>query len=144
MIITCPILDEDNFLPEKYTCKGKGLSPPLEIKEVPKNAESLLLVMFDPDAPLKTFIHWILYDIPSNIATIRENESRFKKGRNSLFMKGYFPPCPLWKRHRYVFEIHAIDKFLGMGDGASIRRIKKEIEGHVVDKARLVTVFGRR
>lgn len=144
MILICPTLKNGNILPERYTCRGEGFSPPLEIKDVPKDAKSLVLIVFDPDAPLKTFIHWILYDIPTSTGKIRENEQRFKKGRNSLFKKGYFPPCPPCGVHRYVFEVYAIDKFLNLKEGASIRKIKKEMRGHVIERTELTTRFGKR
>ena len=144
MILICPALKNGNILPERYTCRGEGVSPPLNIRDIPKDAKSLVLIMSDPDAPLKTFIHWILYDIPASIEEIEENEQRFKRGRNSLFRKGYFPPCPPCGMHRYIFEIYAIDKFLDLKEGASIRKVKKEMRGHVIEKTELVTLFGKR
>jgi len=141
MILECPILEEGNRLPVKYTCKGEGISPPLKIKNVPEDTESLVVVMLDPDAPLKTFIHWLLYDIPPDVDYIEENERRYKQGRNSLFRIGYFPPCPPWGEHRYVFTVYAIDKELNLKEGATFRRIKKHMKDHIIQSAELVTLF---
>lgn len=143
MKIICPVLKDGDVLPERYTCNGEGVSPPLEIRDTPKSAKSLVLVMFDPDAPLKTFIHWILYNIPADVKFIEEGEKRFSRGRNSIFRKGYFPPCPPSGKHRYVFEVYALDRCLDIKDGATIRKVRKEIEGHIVDRAELVTIYGR-
>ena len=141
MELECPALERGNRLPVKYTCKGEGISPPLRIKNVPEGAESLVMVMLDPDAPLRTFIHWLLYDIPSDVRYIEEDEKRYKQGRNSLYRIGYFPPCPPWGEHRYVFTLYAIDKKLDLEEGATFRRVKKYMKNHIIQSAELVTVF---
>ena len=141
MELECPVLEEGNRLPVKYTCKGEGISPPLRIKNVPKDAKSLVVVMLDPDAPLKTFIHWLLYDIPAEEIHIEENEKRYKQGRNSLFRIGYFPPCPPWGEHRYIFTVYAIDRKLDLKEGVTFRRVEKHMKNHIIQSTELVTVF---
>lgn len=143
MDVECPVLDEGNRLPSKYTCKGEGASPPLLIKDVPNKTKSLLIVMFDPDAPLRTFIHWILYNIPPDINAIEENESRFTCGRNSLFLARYFPPCPPCGKHRYIFKVYATDLEPNLKKGLTYRKIRKIIKNHIIDETEIVTLFGK-
>ena len=141
MRLECPVLERGNRLPVKYTCKGKGISPPLSIIGIPEGTQSMVIIMLDPDAPLKTFIHWLLYDIPPDIDYIEENEKRYKQGRNSLFGVGYFPPCPVGGEHRYIFTVYAIDKKLNLKEKSTFWKVKKVVRNHIIQSAELVTFF---
>ena len=101
--VSSPILEGNKFIPKKYTCQGEGKSPPIFIEEIPEGTKSLALIMDDPDAPIGTFVHWVVYDIPVN-AKIEEGMVTRREGVNTLDKKGYTGPCPPSGTHRYLLE----------------------------------------
>jgi Raf kinase inhibitor-like YbhB/YbcL family protein len=137
-------------IPPKYTCSGKDISPPLLIEGIPAEAKSLALICDDPDAPMGTFVHWVMFNIPVNIAEIPEaipNVDVLGNGAiqgNTDFRKiGYGGPCPPSGTHRYFFKLYALDTKLDLRPGASKAQVEKEMEGHVIAKAELIGLYKR-
>ncbi len=130
-------------IPDKYSYKGGDISPSIRITNIPSNTKSLILIMYDPDAPRRVFYHWLLYNIPYHGGkTIIINEGVPKKlivkyglqGRNDFGKIGYDGPYPPpGTSHRYVFIILALDKMLPLGPGNTVPDILIEAKGHVID-----------
>ncbi|MCD6341785.1 MAG: YbhB/YbcL family Raf kinase inhibitor-like protein [Thaumarchaeota archaeon] len=138
-------------IPEKYTCEGLDVSPPLRWKGYPAETVSFVLIVEDPDAPGGTFTHWIVYNIPSDVNELEEGASTMGKlppgalqGRNDFGKIGYGGPCPPpGKAHRYVFKLYALDSMLDLGAGADRSDILKAIRGHVLAEASLTGLYSR-
>ncbi len=107
MKLTSPTFTNNSNLPTKYTCDGQGINPPLVISGVPANAQSLALISDDPDAPIGTFVHWLVWNIDSKITEIKENSipQGASLGKTSAGTTGYVAPCPPSGTHRYFFKV---------------------------------------
>ena len=131
-------------IPQKYTCSGDNINPPLTISDVPDDTKSLVLVIEDPDAPFKTWTHWILYNIDPQTTEIRENsvpKSAFL-GENDFGKGTYEGPCPPVGRHRYFFYLYALDTVIDLDEGIAREELEEAMEGHILDLAiPLVGVF---
>jgi Raf kinase inhibitor-like YbhB/YbcL family protein len=130
-------------IPPKYTCDQSGISPPLSISGVPKNAKSLALIMDDPDAPSGTFVHWIMWNISPQINEINEDTASGVEGLNSMRETGYTPPCPPSGTHRYFFKIYALDCELGLSKNSRKQDLEAAMQGHIIEKAELIGLYSR-
>ncbi len=138
-------------IPTKYTCDGIDISPPLRWEGQPSGVVSYVLIVDDPDAPGRTFTHWVLYNIPADINSLPENVPKQKEtdygvqGRNDFGRIGYGGPCPpRGKPHRYFFKLYAIDIKLDLSPGASKKEVENAIKGHVLAQTQLIGLYGRR
>jgi len=143
MKLSSPEFEHKAFIPQKFTCQGKGANPSLIIEAIPEKAKSLVLIVDDPDAPGGDFIHWVLYDIPVT-SRIGENTIPGKQGLNSLGRLGYVSPCPPIGVHRYFFKIYALDKMLNVDKGLSKSELEGEISAHLLDKAELIGLYQKK
>ena len=145
MNINCPQLKPDNFLPKKYTCDGKDISPPLTISDVPDEAKSLVLIMDDPDAPGGVFTHWLVWNIHPVIKEIEENQVPLDavEGCNSTGSSGYKGACPPSGTHRYRFKLYALNKYLSVSKNIDQSELETELEKHLLKKAVLITKYSR-
>lgn len=138
-------------IPAKHTCEGKDLSPPLRWSDGPERTQSWALVCDDPDAPIKTWVHWVIYDLapptrelPEGVAAAPEVAGGARQGKNDFGRLGYGGPCPpRGKPHRYVFRIYALDRKLGIPSGATRDQVLRAMEGHVLARGELVGTFAR-
>jgi Raf kinase inhibitor-like YbhB/YbcL family protein len=132
-------------IPNRYTCDGEDLSPPLRWANVPEEARSLALVVDDPDAPRGVFTHWVAWGLDPGAAGLGEGEAALGEGRNDFGTVGYRGPCPPpgHGRHRYVFRLYALDRDLELDSGAEKAELERAIEGHVVTMAELVGTYER-
>ncbi len=142
-------------IPAHYTCDGSGVSPPLAWSALPAATRSLALVVDDPDAPdpaapQRTWVHWVLYNIPVSVAGLSEGVAANElppgtlNGINDWKRTGYGGPCPPIGRHRYFHKLYALDVVmpdLGKPDKA---RLMQAIRGHVVGQAELIGVYQRK
>lgn len=145
MKITSPAFDHNESLPPDYTCDGKGMNPPMTIRDVPAAAQSLVLFLDDPDAVGGTFDHWVLWNIDPAITAISEGETpQGAVGKNSAGGNAYFPPCPPTGEHRYFFKLYALDTMLSLPAGSSKATVERTIEGHVLDSAELIGLYNRK
>ncbi len=145
------VFKEGEYIPKKYTCDGEDISPPLELVNLSSNAKSIAIIMDDPDAPIGTFTHWIIWDIrpinkiPERIPKGKEISEPFKayQGRNDFGDFGYGGPCPpKGKPHRYFFKVYVLDTVLDLRD-ATKEQLLKAIDGHVIQYGELVGLYGR-
>lgn len=140
-------------IPGAYSEYGAGLSPELHWDRVPDNAQSLVLLVEDPDAPQqKPFVHWVMYNIPPSVHELPESlprQTRLQQlggamqGRSSTGEIGYFGPRPPKDHgaHRYHFELFALDAPLGLSPGAERDEVVTAMKGHVVACGDLVGTF---
>ncbi|MGM5483538.1 MAG: YbhB/YbcL family Raf kinase inhibitor-like protein [Nanobdellota archaeon] len=142
--IKSPAFNEGEEIPIKYTCDGENVNPELIISNIPKNTESILLLVNDPDAPIGDFTHWILMNIsPSETIKIEENSSPGKEGINDFGSEGYKGPCPPSGTHRYHFNAYALDKTLERPDNTKRKEIDNVIRGHILAHGILMGKYSR-
>ncbi|BAY30395.1 PEBP family protein [Nostoc carneum NIES-2107] len=141
-----------NTIPFKYTCDGDNISPPIHWEDPPQGTQSFALIVDDPDAPEKTFTHWVVYNIPVDRRELPEGITPEPKianggiqGQNSFGRLGFGGPCPPSKdgAHRYFFKIFALDQLLDLPPGVSKEELLQAIEGHVLDKAEVMGRYAR-
>jgi len=138
-------------IPVKYTCDGDDVSPPLKISNVPSEARELVLVMYDPDAPIGTFYHWLLYRIPPSISELPENIPKQEttqygyQGVNDFGDIGYGGPCPPPGHgpHRYYFLLIAVRKETGLKPRVDISKLMSSVKGSVIGYGVLMGVYSR-
>jgi Raf kinase inhibitor-like YbhB/YbcL family protein len=140
--ITSPVFDNKGFIPTKYTCDGEDVNPPLYIKGIPEATKSLVLIMDDPDAPLGTWDHWIIWDIPIT-EVIKENSVPGIEGINSYKKHEYGGPCPPFGTHRYFFKVYALDTMLNLDRNSRKKDVERAMEGHIIAKGELVGLYKR-
>lgn len=147
MQITSSAFLSNQQIPERYTCNGEGVHPPLSISDYPVNSERFALIVDDPDAPDGTFTHWLVWDITLEHTTIQEGEipPGLQQGKNSLGEIGYTPPCPPPGHgiHHYRFTIYALKEPLNISEGASRQQFDQALNNKVIDQAELIGLYGR-
>lgn len=134
--------ESNGTIPKKYTCSGENINPPLELQGIPEEARSLVLIMDDPDAPMKTFTHWIVWNI-GPVAKIDEDSIPGIEGMNDFRKIGYGGPCPPSGTHRYFFRIYALDKELELKEGASRKELENEMIGHIIAEGELMGKYSK-
>ena len=144
--LSSPAFKHNEDMPAKYTCQGENIHPPLKIKGVPKKAKSLVLIMVDPDTPIKlTFTHWVVINIDPKTKVIKENDP-FEKAivcRNGAFQNKYMGPCPPWGKHRYIFTLYALDEELLLTRTSGKRKVLKAMKDHIIDQTELIGLYER-
>jgi Raf kinase inhibitor-like YbhB/YbcL family protein len=140
---------EGGMIPKTYACDGADRSPPLEWTGVPEKARSLVLICDDPDAPMGTWSHWVLYGLSPSARSLDEgvvadpNSPTVRQGKNDFGKTGYRGPCPPSGTHRYVFRLFALDTMLDLGPAATRGEVLKAIEGHILAAGRLIGKYSR-
>ena len=134
--------ESNGTIPKKYTCSGENINPPLEFEGIPEEADSLVLILDDPDAPMKTFTHWIVWNIEP-IAKIEEDSIPGVEGMNDFRKIGYGGPCPPSGTHRYFFRVYALDKRLDLKAGASRKELESEMIGHIIAEGELMGKYSK-
>ncbi len=132
------------MIPKKYTCDGDDVSPELVFSDIPDGTESLALVMDDPDAPMGTFDHWVVWNIPSDTEKIEEGEEPSGvQGKTGFGKKGYGGPCPPSGVHRYFFKLYALEDTLDLREGSSKKDLEQAMDDLIIEKAVLVGKYSR-
>lgn len=141
--LTSPSFENNQDIPVKFSCQGEDINPELYIEGVPDEAESLLLLVTDPDAPSKTWLHWCMYDIHPDTNHIPENcpENYAQQTLNDFGNTGYGGPCPPKLRHQYVFRLYALKSKIGLPKDATLSDILLAVEDEAVESAELVGYF---
>lgn len=149
--VSSSAFQHEGTIPPKYTCDGEDVSPPLAWSGLPDEAKSLVLINDDPDAPVGTWVHWVVYDLPPDSSGLPEAvpaeetlESRAKQGRNSWGRIGYGGPCPPSGTHRYFFKLYALDTQLGLPPGKTKEDVEQAMEGHIVAQGELMGRYSRQ
>ena len=138
-------------IPKKFTSDGPDVSPALAWTDPPANTKSLALIMDDPDAPVGTWVHWVLYDLapsvrdlPEGVPQHEELPSGARQGRNDFRKIGYGGPCPPpGPAHRYFFKLYALDAKVNLKAGATKADLEKALKGHILAQAELMGRYQR-
>ena len=152
MQLTSTAFTEGAAIPPKHTCDGTNSSPPLKWSGVPAEAKSLALIADDPDAPMGTWVHWVVYDLPPSTTELAEGvaKSQFipggaRQGLNDFRHLGYGGPCPPHgKAHRYFFKLYALDTPLNLKPGATKREVEGAMAEHILAEGHLMGTYQRR
>jgi hypothetical protein len=134
-------------IPRKYTCDGEDISPPLRWNDPPDGTQSFALIADDPDAPVGTWVHWVLYNLPANGRDLPERAGLppgSQEGRNSWKRLGYGGPCPPSGTHRYFFKLYALNTKLNLAAGADKPQLLRAMAGHILTQAETMGVYSRR
>ena len=138
-------------IPKKFTCDGFDVSPALSWNEPPSGTETFALIADDPDAPVGTWVHWVLFDLPSAARSLEEGVPKqeqlsngARQGRNDFKKVGYGGPCPPpGKPHRYFFKLYALDTQLNLPSAATKAELERAMKGHILAQAELIGRYGR-
>lgn len=148
MQLSSPDFLSGDFIPEKFTCDGEGMSPTLEIRGVPDGAKSLVLMVDDPDSPGGTFTHWLVWNIPPNTERMVSGTlpPEAIEGQNSSRDYGYMGPCPHEGEHNYIFTLYALDDTLEQLDPKTATKdiLFDKMTGHIMVTAELVGLYKRK
>jgi Raf kinase inhibitor-like YbhB/YbcL family protein len=148
--ITSTAFDEGSMIPRSYTCDGEDVSPPLAWTGVPEGTKSLALICDDPDAPVGTWVHWVLFNLPADINGLPANvppdkviENGGRHGMNDFRKFGYGGPCPPGGTHRYYFKLYALDAEINLDAGINKAQLVKAMEGHILAQGQLMGRYKR-
>jgi len=133
-------------IPAKYSCIGKNISPALTWTEPPSGTQSFALIVDDPDAPMGTWVHWILYNIPADSRSLQEGfspQDPISAGKNSSSHLSYDGPCPPSGTHRYYFKLYALDSAFNLSPGANKDQLLKAMDGHILAQSELMGTFSK-
>jgi len=138
-------------IPARHTCDGPDLSPPIEWSDPPASAKSFALISDDPDAPGGTWVHWVVWNIPSGARALPEGVPQkaslpdgTTQGTNDFDRVGYGGPCPPSGTHRYFFRLYALDAALSLPPSAGKDDLEKAMKGHIIARAELMGKYARR
>lgn len=141
---------EGGAIPRQYTCDGEDISPPLSWSGVPEGAKSLALICDDPDAPGKTWVHWVLFNLPPSMTELPEGVPAREdvrggglQGTNDFRKVGYGGPCPPSGTHRYVFKLSALDTEVRLAPGATKADLERAMKGHILAEGALTGKYSR-
>jgi Raf kinase inhibitor-like YbhB/YbcL family protein len=154
LVLTSPAFRDGESIPSEYTCDGADLVPPLAWSGVPAQARSLALIVDDPDvpdpaAPKRTWVHWVVYDIPPTASGIAEGgggaklPAGSKEGINDWRRPAFGGPCPPIGRHRYFHKLYALDVELKDRKTPTKPELEAAMQGHVLASAVLVGTYER-
>ena len=148
--ITSSAFSEGEMIPTGYTCDGPDVSPDLAWTGVPETTQSLALICDDPDAPMGTWVHWVLFNIPpgarglpGEISPDAALENGARHGTNDFGRLGYGGPCPPGGTHRYFFKLYALDTDLDLASGITKAQLVEAMEGHILAEAQLMGTYNR-
>lgn len=141
----------NELIPSQYTCDGEDISPPLSWSDPPADTKSLALICDDPDAPMKTWVHWVVYNLPPEIRTLPErvpagntlSDGGFQ-GINDFGKIAYGGPCPPRGTHRYFFKLYALDTALDLKSGATKATVEAAMKGHILAQTELIGRYSRQ
>lgn len=150
MEILSSAFDEGAMIPDKFTCDDIDISPPLKWSSVPDGTKTFAIICDDPDAPMGTWVHWVIFNLPGNIKELSENvpplkvlENGAKQGKNDFRKIGYGGPCPPGGTHRYYFKIYALDEELDVDSGIIKKELLKAMGGHILAEGQLMGRYKR-
>lgn len=143
MSLTSPVFVHLGDIPQKYTCQGENISPPLLISNIPENTKSLVMIVEDPDAPGITVTHWVICHLEPSTTEIPEggNIKDAIIGKNMMGKNIYMGPCPPFGKHRYYFKLLALDEKLDLNEKTRKKQLLKASKGHVIEQTELIGLY---
>ena len=149
--VSSPAFSEGKPIPKMYTRAGDDVSPPLQWGKVPAGTKSIAVICDDPDAPKKTWVHWVIFNLPRDTKELPKGvekkktlSSKAKQGKNDMKKIGYNGPYPpKGKAHHYRFKVYALDKKLPLKAGATKKKLLANMKGHILAEGQLIGTFQR-
>jgi Raf kinase inhibitor-like YbhB/YbcL family protein len=148
--LTSTAFAEGGTFPKKYTADGENVSPPLKWSDPPQGTRSFALVCEDPDAPGGTWVHWVVFNLPTEsrslevaVSTEETLQDGAKQGKNDFKKIGYGGPAPPSGTHRYYFKLYALDRPLDLAAGANREELQRAMKDHVLGGGQLMGRYGR-
>ncbi len=150
--LTSPAFLEGKAIPKKYTGEGLDVSPPLKWSDPPTAVKSFALICDDPDAPMGTWVHWVIYNVPpanrelpEAVPAKAELPDGIRQGLNDFRKVGYGGPMPPpGKPHRYFFKLYALDTIVDLPKEEKKSDLEKAMKGHVLAEAKLMGTYKRQ
>jgi hypothetical protein len=148
--ITSPAFDHGGMIPSKYTCDGEDISPPLEWQTLPTETKSIAIIADDPDAPGKTWVHWLIWNLPPSFKSLDENIepsdelAGATQGTTDFGRVGYGGPCPPGGTHRYFFKIYALDETLDLEPYATKKDLVEAMQPSILAQGELMGKYARK
>ncbi len=147
--IESSVIKHKGYIPDRYTCEAQNFSPSLSWSNVPKNTKTFVLICDDSDAVFKSWVHWVIFNIPKDVRGIKENISAedlalegIIQGKNDFGKLGYGGPCPpKGKPHKYFFKLYALDESLSLEEGVTKKDVLEAIEGHILAETKLMAFY---
>lgn len=145
MKISSTKFNNNEGIPSKYTCDGDNVNPPIQVSGVPDNSKSLVLIIDDPDAPSRTWVHWILWNIDPTITEIKEDSipKGSIEGVTSFGSNSYGGPCPPSGDHRYFFKLYALSKVLDIAISSDKKALEEAIKEYIIATSEFIGLYGR-
>lgn len=139
--VTSPAFIHLSYIPQKYTCDGENINPELVINKIPKETKSLLLIVEDPDAPVRTWTHWLVWNIRPG-KKIKENYIPGTEGMTDFRTQGYNGPCPPKSElHHYHFKIYALNDLIDLNPRVTKHEVEKLIGDHILAFGELIGLY---
>jgi len=142
---------EGGSIPDKYSCNGPNVSPPLKWNTIPQDTKSIAIIVDDPDAPRGDWVHWVVYHLPPSLRDLPERIPKDKilgnggrQGTNDFGKIGYDGPCPPSGTHRYYFRIYALDAEVLTEPGATKAQLLKAMDGHILAEGQLMGRYSHK
>ncbi len=150
-VVHSTAFDEGGWIPKKYTCEGENVSPEIVWQNPPEGTQSFALICDDPDAPMKVWVHWVIWGIPKDATSLKEAipteptlDDGSLQGKNDFGKIGYGGPCPPpGKPHRYFFKLYALDTIPQLEPGATKDELLKAIDGHILGQCQTMGKYQR-
>lgn len=140
-----------DVIPSQYTCDGQDISPPLSWSDPPAGTTSFALISDDPDAPMGTWVHWVMWNIPAGARALEQNLPKTaslpngtKQGTTDFRRVGYGGPCPPSGTHRYFFKLYALGTTLNLPSSTTKKDLEKALQGHILGQAELMGTYRRK
>jgi Raf kinase inhibitor-like YbhB/YbcL family protein len=143
--VTSSAFNDGDRIPRIFTCDDQNISPPISWTGVPSDTLSLALIMDDPDAPMGTWVHWVLYKLSPDLAGLDQGKTGVgTHGTNDFKRLGYGGPCPpKGSNHRYFIKLYALDTALDLKEGATKAQVENAMRGHILAQGQLLGKYGR-
>ena len=148
--VTSTAFKDGEIIPKQYTCDGNDISPPLTWSGAPQETKSIALICDDPDAPMGTWVHWVLFNLPpasnalpAEVSSAKVLDNGAKHGKNDFRRFGYGGPCPPGGTHRYYFKVYALDSMLDLDPGIMKADLVKAMQGHILAEGQLMGRYKR-
>lgn len=149
--LTSSAFSQNGMIPSQYTCDGKDISPALKWNDPPQGTKSFALINDDPDAPMGTWVHWVIFNIPIGDRELKEDmppdaelKNGARQGITDFGRIGYGGPCPPTGTHRYFFKLYALDTLLNLPSGCTKAQLLNAMKGHLLSEAQLIGKYKRQ
>ncbi len=154
-MVVSSVFKDKEFIPKKYTCEGQDVNPELVISNIPKGAKTIAIICDDPDAPIGTFVHWVLWNypvsgpsvkIPEALPKVEKLQNGAMQGYNDFGKVGYNGPCPPKGHgvHHYHFKIYAVNTLIELKGKVTKKELEKALSGRILAQAEIVGLYERK